>query len=625
MENTLDPYAPRLLDDGAWQSGNLIADDISSELELYLYIFRWAQVPEQRIMAFWKLASMFWHPDGGIVTRLEYEKNPWSERIIRAMCEERFVAVGGSANSTKSRSMAAFAIVSWLCDPADTLVLLTSTSITDAKRRVWKSVDELLTPLINAKIAPTRIRANGTAPYNRADGTIFEGAGLFLIAGAQGKDREATGKLIGLKAGPEIQNLPDGSIVSRPRLIIGADELSELSPAIVDGLMNLRSQKPLFVGLSNPGSRHTPFAEISEPVNGWSSVDLLEDDEWKTRMGGVFLRFDGYKSPNVLAREVLYPYLPTIESIQEAADAYGENSIGFLRFIRATFFASDATEGVYGKPELRQGEALIECGRSPQWREKTVSLIAACDPAEKNDGDSFPLMFAKVGYLDDGRPAIEFLETEYLYSDDTNLSMPRTFQIARQIREKCEALGIPPQNFAIDETLGQWSDVLANEWGFGVWAVNSNSRATDRPAQGVGAKPGETNNDKYVNRTAELWYSPKVLLHNKQIFNLPDKAAEQFCNRGFQFGKSGVGHKLGVEPKKIYRARVGSSPDEADTALLLIDLAAERFGLLPTAAKSEKEAARLPDERFSDFGWIEQMILNPDAMMISTSGAGWAD
>lgn len=625
MEDRLLKWTPRLTDDGGWQSGDLILDDISSELELYLSLFRWARVPEQREFAFWSLAKVWWTKGGGIVPKDLFEWNPWTAKITKELAAERFVAIGGSANSTKSRSLAAWGIANWLCDPEETMVLLTSTSIKDSKKRVWKSVDELLTPLINAKIAPTRLRADGTAPLNRPDGTIFEGAGLFLIAGAPGKERESTSKLIGIKASPEIQNLPDGSVVSRPRLIIGADELSELSPAIVESLTNLRSQKPQFIGLSNPGSKTSPFAEISEPVGGWDSVDLLEDDEWRTRTGGVFIRFDGHKSPNVLARETIYPYLPTLDTLREAAESYGENSIGYLRFVRATFFASAATEGVYSGPELRQAGALRECDRKPEWREKTVSLLAACDPSEGNDGDNFPLMFAKVGYLTDGRPAIEFLETEYLYSDDTNIAVPRTFQIARQVKAKCEELGIPPQNFAVDDTMGQWADVLVNEWGFGVYDVNSNARATDRPAQGAGAKAGETNDDKFVNRTAELWFAPKALLPNKQIYNLPDRAVEQLCNRGFQQGKSGVGHKLGVEPKKSYRARTGYSPDEADTALLLIDLAIERFGLLPTAAREAKDAAKLPDERFTAFGHLIDAAILAPGLQCPAAGAGWAD
>jgi len=624
MEERLLKWAPVLTDDGGWRSGDLILDDIGSETELYLSLFRWAWEPEQREYAFWKQAQIWWSAQGGLVTEDLYCWNPWSAKIIQALCSDRFVAIGGSANSTKSRSLGAFGIMSWACDPEHTLVLFTSTSIKDSKKRIWGSVDTLLTPLTQAKIVPTRIRSDGSAPLNRADGTIAENAGLFLIAAGAGKDREATGRLIGLKSMPEVQTLPDGREVSRPRLIVGADELSELSPAIVASLMNLRSQKPLFAGLSNPGSRTSPFAEISEPVNGWDSVDLLEDTEWETRMGGRFVRFDGEQSPNVLARETLYPYLPTLESITEAADAYGKNSLGYLRFVRATFFASDSSEGVYSKPELRQGGALLECDRKPEWREKTVSLIAACDPSEGNSGDSFPLMFAKVGYLTDGRPAIEFLDTEYMFSDETNQAVSRPFQIAKLIKDKCDGLGIPPQNFAIDGTLGQWGEILTHVWGPGIWDVNSNGRATNRPAQGAGAKPGETNDDKFVSRSSELWHAPKVLLFNKQLFNIPDKAAEQMVTRGAQLGKGGVGHKLGIEAKKVYRARVGSSPDESDTLFLLIDLAVERFGLLPTAAKSEKEAARLPDERFSDFGWLDLISQNP-MCTISTSGAGWAD
>lgn len=580
---------------GAWVSGDLAFDDVASEIELALLVFRWAHTPEQREFGFWEFARIAWLKGDISVQKDLYGYNPWSAQQIKDYCTHRFVAVGGSSNSTKSRTLAAFAIACWLCDPAETMVLLTSTSIRDSMKRVFKSVDELISPLIKAKLAPTKIRADGSAPYNKPDGTIFNGAGIFVIAGAVGKERDADSRLIGIKASPEIQTLADGSVVSRPRLIIGADELSELSPAILSGLRNLRSQKPLFAGLSNPSSPLTPFGEFSEPVGGWDSVNLLEDGSWETKSGGIYRRYDGTKSPNILAGETIYPFLPTEESVQEAKDQYGEGSIAFLRFIRASFYTAGAADGCYSLAELRQGEAIDR--RKIEWIEGTTKRIGGMDPSQTNLGDGCTLWFATVGIRKDGAPHIDFDEKIHsLHSDDTNVAVPRVFQIVRQVIDLCEKEKVTPDRFVVDDTMGNWGDVLVSEWGHGILQVNSNNRATDRPLQGgkAEAEPGLVNSDRFVDRVAEMWLAPRVLLRNKQISGLHPKAVEQITTRGFAYGRGGKGNgvRVSVEPKKVYRQRTGgSSPDEADTAFLLIDLAIERHGLLPTQPREEKVVA----------------------------------
>lgn len=605
LEGRLAKWVPTFDEEtGAWVSGDLAFDDVASEIELALLVFRWAHTPEQREAAFWMFAKLAWLK-GDISTQKDlFTYSPWAAVQIQDYCTYRFLAVGGASNSGKSHTLAAFSIASWMSDPSETLVLLTSTSIKDSKKRVWKSIDTLLSPLIKAKLAPTKIRADGSAPFNRTDGTIFDGAGLFIIAGAVGKERDADSKLIGVKASPELQTLRDGTVVSRPRLIIGADELSELSPAILSGLRNLRSQQPLFVGLSNPSSPLNPFGELSEPAGGWDSVNLLEDDSWETKAGGLYRRYDGTKSPNILAGETIYPFLPTEESIQEARDQYGENSIAFLRFIRASFYTAGAADGCYSLAELRQGEALDL--RKIDWIEGTTKRIAGLDPSQTNLGDGCTLQFATVGIRKDGVPHIDFdTEIHYLHSDDTNVAIPRAFQIARRAIDLCEKEKVTPDRFVLDDSLGNWGDILVAEWGSGILQVNSNNRATDRPLQGGKAEAGIglVNSDRYVDRSAELWLAPRVLLRNKQISNLHPKAVEQVTTRGFAYGRGGKGNgvRVSLEPKKVFRQRTGgSSPDEADTAFLLIDLAIERFGLLPA---EPRQAVPVSGSGMSDFYW----------------------
>lgn len=571
--------------DGSVSSGLLNFPGDSSQIELGLMIFRYAYEPDQREWAFWFLADLWWSEHGLAGEKL-LEWNEWGARYIYHFSRERFVSIGGAANTTKSHTTAAWGVMNWMCDPANVAVLLTSTSIKDSKMRVWKSVDRLLTPLIAAGIAPTKLRANGTAPYHKPDKSIFEGAGLFLIAGSKDKERESTSRMIGFKQGPERYKHPiTGATLVRSRLIVGADELSELSMAIGHAIMtNLQSQIPQAISLSNPKSKFDAFGEMSEPMGGWEAVNLLEDHEWRTRVGGVYLRMDGEESPNIKAGEVIYDFLPTQEYLDGQKEQHGDNSAAYLRFCRAIFYSAAGAEGVFTMPELRKGKH----DEKVHFRQGTTKRIAAFDPSETNDGDNFPLLFGTIGLVGaEGQVPQRILQFDdkphYLRSDDTVDDIPREFQIARKIVDLCRQEGITsPEAVALDDTMASWAAILETVWGArGLWAVNSNATATDRISI---QDPEKTHADIYANRTAEMWFWPKTLVQHGQLRNIPKAAVEQMTGRGIRFGLHGKGGtKLAVEAKKDFRERTGFSPDEADTVFLLVDLAVERYGLHPRA------------------------------------------
>lgn len=593
---------PVINGDGSWSIGDgpdtLILDNVQNEVELGLLVFRYAYTPEQREWAFWHLARLFWcteEDDGlGLVRENKYVWHPWADKQVYEFCRHQHVGIGGAANSSKSHTAAAWAILNWLCDPENVMCLLTSTSITDARRRVWKSVDMLLTPLTDNGIAPTKVRANGTAPYHRPNKSVYDGAGLFLIAGAKDSDRNSTSKLIGTKAGPEIR-MHNGRKLTRSRLIIIFDELSELSPAIVEALkINLMSQKPQTVEMSNPKGKFDPFGEMVEPVDGWDSVDLIKDSEWKTKMGGIYIRLDGEKSPNIERGEEIWPFLPTQEYIEEQRRQLGENSAGYLRMVRAVFYSAAGGQGLYSNPELRMAKVDEEIEFVGP-----VIRLAGIDIGETDDGDKTPVLFASLGYTKDRQHVLQFdKKVHYLASDDTRKDVPRPYQIIWQFRDLCEEQGLKPDQVSLDDTLGQYAAILEMEWGPGAWAVNSNGGASDRQAVG---DPEKTNKDVYASRSAEMWQEPRTLMRNAQIRNLPGAAQEQMTTRepGFGLHGTGIGGKIGIEPKKKYRSRTGASPDEADTAFLIVDMAIARYGLRPGKGAGEVTKP-LPDSEMSN-------------------------
>lgn len=507
---------------------------------------------------FWRLCDELWNnPD---VPEPLMVRHPWAEEIVKACIKNKYVAVGGAASSGKSHTMAAWGIINWMAAPHETLILLTSTTLREARKRIWGSVISLLSVLEGA---PFKIRDSiGNVAYINEQGNLVERAGLSLIAAEKSKTREAVGKFIGIK---------------QKKVFLIADELSELSEAILQaGLSNL-SKNPYFslVGMSNPSSRFDAFGVWSTPkeAGGWESVNVETDDTWETKWGGTYIRLDGERSPNVLAGEDLYPWLPTTQKIQEDAELLGPESRGYMRMVRAVFFDSDEAETVYSESEIIRSGSMNQV----QWKSKPTA-IAGFDPAFTNNGDRSILYFGKVGVDITGQFVCELGEAVQLMDDATNKAVPRSYQIVQQVKEACQKRGVQPYDLAIDST-GAGSplaDILAAEFGEGILRVSFGGKASDKK---VSSKSKLTGYELYFNRVSELWFVGKELCRTKQLFGISGDLAKEITSRNYDLVKSTT-LRMKLESKPEYKARFGQSPDLADAAFLCLDLARQRHGLV---------------------------------------------
>jgi hypothetical protein len=512
--------------------------------------------PKAKEYYFWRLCDEFWNrsdlPEPLMV------KHPWATEMIQAVISNKYVAIGGAANSGKSHTMAAWGILNWMADPQNTLILLTSTTLREARKRIWGSVISLLSVIDNF---PLKIRDSiGNVAYLTEQGTLIERAGLSLIAAEKSKTREAVGKFIGIK---------------QKRVFLICDELSELSEAILQaGLSNL-SKNPEFhmIGMSNPNSRFDAFGSWSHPVDGWDSINHDNDDTWVTKWGGTYIRFDGERSPNILEGEVKYPWLPTEEKISEDRDLLGETSRGYMRMVRAVFFDSDETDAIYNETELSNSGSMGHVS----WRGKPIA-IAGLDPAFTNGGDRTILYTGFVGYDTNGQYVCELGEAIHLIDDATNKSLPRTYQIVQQVKDICVKKKISPENISVDATGAgaPFCDVLAGEWSDQFLRVSFGGKASDKK---VSVNSRQTGTESYMNRVSELWWVGKELIRTKQLFGISNDLAKEMTARKYDMVKSGS-LRVKIEPKIEFKSRFGSSPDLADAAFLCIDLARQRHNLV---------------------------------------------
>jgi len=570
MNRKLRAYEPRINPDTKEMEVGGLKIPVTNTVTALLYGFANTKNNKAKEYYFWRLCDEFWNRDD--LPEHMMMRHPWAEEMIRAVIENKYVAVGGAANSGKSHTMAAWAIISWLSAPRDTLVLITSTTLREARKRIWGSIISLLTVVEGA---PMKVRDSiGNVAYINEKGNLIERAGLSLIASANAKD--ALSKFIGIK---------------QKTVILVGDELSDLSEKILHaGLSNL-SKNPSFqlIGMSNPNSRFDAFGIWSQPLDGWSSINHDTDDRWVTKWGGTYIRFDGERSPNILSGEVKYPWLPTEEKLSEDRALLGAESRGYMRMVRAIFFDSDETEGIYSEAELSRSGAM----GNVDWAGKPIP-VAGLDPAFTNGGDRTILYTGKVGYDQTGQYVCQLGEALHLNDDATNKAVPRTYQIVRQVKEACEKRGILPQDVAVDATGAgaPFCDVLAGEWSDQILRVSFGGKASDRR---VSANSKLTGQEMYMNRVSELWFCGKELVRTKQLFGIDNALAKEITARNYEMVKSGT-LRVKIESKVDYKSRFGHSPDLADAAFLCLDLARQRHNLV-AVEPAEGDDVRMPHQR----------------------------
>lgn len=155
----------------------------------------------------------------------------------------------------------------------------------------------------------------------------------------------------------------------------------------------------------------------------------------------------------------------------------GPTSRGYMRMVRAVFFDSDETEGVYTESELASSGSM----RQVQWKGNPVN-ICGFDPAFTNSGDRCMLVFGKVGYDTSGQYVCELGEAVQINDDATNKSTPRSYQVVQQVRRECQKRGVLPLDLAVDSTGAgaPLCDLLAGEWSDDILRVSFGGKATDK-------------------------------------------------------------------------------------------------------------------------------------------------
>jgi len=528
--------------------------DGAGDLDIELLAFKMGLKPEDgglgKAQHFKNVVNLLW-PYHKTKSKNGFHWHPWADWMIERACEENYLAISGPKSSAKTSTMAMWGLVNWLCAPHETLVLVTTTSVREARKRLWGSIREryMQVPGLPGKL----VDSMGKIVLDVSEsGEASDRSSITLVPSSPDKEKEATAKLIGLK---------------NKRVFLIIDEATDVTNSVFEAINNLNAN-PQFqcVALGNFNSQYDPFGVFSTPKDGWNSI-TVDADEWETKSGKC-IHLDGLKTPNIEHNDK-WPFLLTSKQVKYAIDNEGENSLSFWRFIRSFPAPVGAEEGIYSEADFRKYDVTKE----PRWS-STPLYLAGFDPAFTNGGDRSVLAVLKYGQSEEAGPAVALHKFHYLREDVTKPE-PRNFQIAREVMRICRESGIPPERLAIDATGAgdPFCDILAEIWSPRILRIKFGERASSLPVSVTNPIKGS---DKYTNRVTELWFSGVEYMRAGQLKSIAPDLAKEMTGR--KYATTGGG-KVTVEPKRDYKLRLGRSPDLADAFFLGLDLARQKLGI----------------------------------------------
>ncbi len=513
----------------------------------------------------------------------------FTKMIWRNLKKSASVMLMGSASASKSYSTAVWLLLDWVRDPENTSVKLLGPSEKHLS-------EQLFTHIIN-------LHANASIPLPGETGDLWIGldrknkfgsiTGVIVPLG-----KKSAGRLQGTKA--VRRNKLHPIFGTQKRLRVFMDESEKIPQGIwkdVDNIFSNLAGVETFkiICAYNPENQNGESGTRCEPnkEGGWNSFDIDKDEEWKSKRGWDVVRLDGFKGENVIHKRTIFPGLQTWESIQRVIEnGGGYNSPAYFTMARAAFPPSSVLLTV-----IPQG--LAEGSKGTFIFQENPTPFGAADIALEG-GDAAPFAVGEygnaVGYKTP--PSVQHPQGNVIYFKDDlgrKISRPalQILQIfkmesgnavfmANQIITLCSKLHIKARNLCLDTTgLGQpVYDIIVDKEGWSeVTGINYSENASETK---ILEEDTKTAKEEYDRACSELWFALKKWMEHKLVLFSPmidfTNLFTQLTGRQYAPGKNSK-----VESKPTYKARNGGkSPDEADTATLIVAAVRKATGIIPS-------------------------------------------
>lgn len=486
-----------------------------------------------------------------------FEYHSWTDKLLWGCCNRMLVGLPGCAGSAKTYNISNFAAVWWLADPADSSVILVSTSRESLRKRAWAEISRCYAD------APPEMR--GTFTDSRMIWNYEYGDARHAIFGKAVEEGSVT------KVADDIKG-----IHTRRQLVI-IDEATAVPEAIFDACSNLFSypEEFLMVVIGNPRNRLDQFSKFIEPAGGWSSV-TVDDEEWEGKPQNEYgdaiplvIRFDAEKSPNITEGRIVSRHLPLPHTVEARKKAAGGQSPLWW----SNFRGFPPPEGIC-KTVFSESSIAAQHGfDSFEFSGENFQIIGGFDHA-RNGGDRPALRFAKMGLLANGKMAIELMRPICLTINAAS-TVPIDFQLAEQVRLHCEHFvykdtdyHCPFENLAVDAT-GEgagFADILQRTVSAKIARVMFSAAASDDAASLEDIRPSF---EAFENKRVEMYFRHRDLLNHGQLRGIDRETAVELCTLEFDDSS----RRIKLMSKKDYRKKFRKSPDFADSAVLCGEMA----------------------------------------------------
>lgn len=494
------------------------------------------------------------------------------QQLIRFVRSTQNMIVLGAAAMGKTYTLICYCLLDWIRDCEHTEIKIISTTGGHAKSQSFSTLQRLY----KASIVPLPgLSMDGFVGLNPKD----RHSAITLVAIPQGED--GRGVLQGFHPVPRVRPHPIFGSMSRVRALL--DEAEEIPSGVWEGVSNLLASAwgPEAVKVfcaTNPRDVTSKLAQLAEPVNGWTTLNLETDKEWISSERWNVLRLDGIDCENVAERALIFPGFLTWEGYQKFALELGGQSPKYLTFGRAMYPLSALQNTLipYSLLEAVIGQFIFD--------QRTVGCSGIDLAAE--GGDRIIVFVGRYGRAIgfqplNGAPTL-WKKPRYCVQADQYYEMPKekTIALASSIETRLRQLRVEPDWTTCDRTgVGTGPhDALCEQWSpnvkgvmWGAEAGNYKLLADDHDysveiCDGIAC-------EMYlrVRKFLEfgfLAFHPQIL--TAQLF-------KELSARRYQPAPKGPSGKprIRLEPKKEFKRRLGWSPDIADGLVMLVHGAAK--------------------------------------------------
>jgi hypothetical protein len=513
-----------------------------------------------------------------------FDWHEWALEMAQALCEYDISGFTSGASSGKSEILAKFVLVSWFCDPSHTLCIVCSTTVVDARQKIWAHVVRNFREARAAKKSVGCIveSMNIIRLSEKTDGmAASDNASISLVAAGDAFKDDALKRLQGRH---------------QKNVLLALDELQDCSQEIITtALGNLSANEHFEVhAAGNASSRFDAHGIFLAPVEGWNSINRFTK-KWKIRAAGkegMAYHFDGTapESPNVKRAAAGLPqiaYLRTAEASAIAKITYGETSAVYLRQYVGFWTES---EGESNFLVTEQSLTSHEAFDRPEWQSAPMEL-AGIDPSYSSEGDEFIFHHLRWGKATNGLWQLTSHE-EIPIRATAAPGETKDHANIRECKRIAKERSISPSNIGMDNTGGNPLLSIAHmHWSSEILGVPFGGSPTELPISMFDKRLGK---DVYANAVSELWGVFVEFLNSGQIRGIKPKMAKELTARKYELVAGG---KLKVEKKTEMKKRLGYSPDRADSFMVALRVLRERLKI--QAGSDQQQSAS------TNYGWRE--------------------